>query len=121
MIIRQHTTSEARRAVKITAGGATPGSMASSYTSAEGAAEWVERLCHPGVGVPLRTVSRGFIPACGLSSPSGFLPVFFSALRASLLAQLRIVILPMSGLIATNSNDSPFFFQFSEATLHSCF
>ena len=73
MIIRQHTTSEARRAGKITAGGATPGTMASGYRSAEGAAERVEWLCHPlGVGVPLPTVSRGFTPACGLVSPSGF-------------------------------------------------
>ena len=67
------TNSEARRAGKITAGGATPGSEASDYTSAEGAAEWVEWLCHPvGVGVPLPTISRGFTPACGLDSPSGF-------------------------------------------------
>ena len=63
MIIRQHTTSEARRAGKITAGGVTPGSMASSYRSAEGAAERVEWLYHPlGVGVPLRTISRGYHP-----------------------------------------------------------
>ena len=31
------------------------------------------------------------------------------------------VILPMSGLFATNSNDSALFFQLSEATLHCCF
>jgi len=68
-----HATREARRAGKITAGGATPGSMASGYRSTEGAAERVECLCHPvGVGVLLPTVSRGFTPACGLVSPSGF-------------------------------------------------
>ena len=72
-MIISSTTSEARRAGKITAGGATPGSMARGYTSTEGAAEWVEWLCHPfRVGVPLRTISRGFTPACGLDSPSGF-------------------------------------------------
>ena len=109
ILIISNTTSEARRAGKITAGGATPGSVASSYTSAEGAAEWVEWLCHPvWVGVPLRTVSRGYHPclwsyqpfglfclwsyqpfglsACGLTSPSGFLPVVLSALRAFVVA-----------------------------------
>ena len=77
--VLQDANTEARRAGKITAGGITPGSMASGYRSAEGAAERAEWLFHPvGVGVPLRTVSRGFTPACGLVSPSGF-PIGTSA------------------------------------------
>jgi len=67
----QDATGEARRAGKITAGGVTPGSMASSYTSAEGAAEW---------GLSPR---RGWC-TIGLLAGVSPLPVVLPALRASL-------------------------------------
>ena len=67
----QDATREARRAGKITAGGVTPGSMASSYTSAEGAAEW---------GLSPR---RGWC-TIGLLAGVSPLPVVLPALRASL-------------------------------------
>ena len=102
-MIISNATSEARRAGKITAGGATPGSEASDYTSAEGAAERVEWLCHPvGVGVSLRPVSRGFTPACGLNSPLGFLPMVLTGFRASVVASCKAK--PQRGLIGIASH-----------------
>ena len=69
MIIRNRTTKEARRAGKTTDGGATPGSVARGYTSAEGAAECLSPRRGSYWVAPLAGV---ITPACNLKSPSGF-------------------------------------------------